>query len=418
MIHVVGLGLGNSETLSHDALQAIQSAALIIGSQRQISCVQSLLNNDQEQRYYPHPFASLSAQLSTYLDTYPTNSLCLLASGDPLFYGISDFLLRHFTAKKLTFYSNTSSIQIAFARIKKPWQQATVISLHGRPLHNLIPHLANNPLIALLTDKNSHPQAIAELLSQHGCHKAKLWICEALGSSNETISSFMAKELINNPKKFHPLHITIIETTVAHCTLPSFAGFQDELFMTDTNQSGKGMISKREVRLAALSLLQPQANDIAWDIGAGCGTIAVEWAYWNQQGTIYAVEHHAKRLICLKKNKKKFGTNNLQIIADKAPQGLDNLPKPNAIFIGGTAGKLSEIMDYCWNSLLGEGCLVINCVTESCKVELQQWLLQQNIANNALEWTDIAVSKGDQLAGQLLMRPRLPVRLLKIVKMR
>jgi precorrin-6Y C5,15-methyltransferase (decarboxylating) len=413
---VVGLGLGNSETLGNDALQAIETASLIIGSQRQLSCVQSLLNSDQEQCNYPSPFADLNAQLTTYCATHPKNSLCLLASGDPLFYGISDFLLRHFRADQLTFYSNTSSIQTAFARIKKPWQQAKVISLHGRPLSHLIPYLANNPLIALLTDKHSHPQAIADLLCRHGGNEAKLWICEALGSKDEKSSTFIAKELINHPQNFHPLHITIIETQSAHCTLPSFAGFQDNLFITDTDQAGKGMISKREVRLVALSLLQPKANDIAWDIGAGCGTIAVEWAYWNQQGQIYAVEHHAKRLICLEKNKQKFGVSNLHIIADKAPHGLSNLPRPNAIFIGGTAGKLSAIMDDCWDSLLVDGCLVINCVTENCKIDLQQWLQQQNIANKALEWTEIAVSKGDQLAGQLLMRPRLPVRLLKIVK--
>jgi len=416
LIHVVGLGLGNSETLSNDALHAIHNAALIIGSQRQLACVQSLVNNDQERSTYPSPFADLSAQLSTYLANNPTNEICLLASGDPLFYGISDFLLRHFFADQLTFYSNTSSIQAAFARIKKPWQQAKVISLHGRPLSNLIPHLANNPLIALLTDQHSHPQAIANLLCKHGCDQSKLWICAAFGSEDEKISTFIAKALANHSQNFHPLHITIIETKIAQCTLPSFAGFQDELFITDSDQAGKGMISKREVRLVALSLLQPQAHDIAWDIGAGCGTIAVEWAYWNQKGTIYAVEHHAKRLICLEKNKQKFGVHNLHIIADKAPQGLDKLPQPNAIFIGGTAGKLSAIMDYCWDSLLAGGCLVINCVTENCKLELQQWLQQQNIANNALEWTELAVSKGDQLAGQLLMRPRLSVRLLKIVK--
>ncbi|MCK5918531.1 MAG: precorrin-6y C5,15-methyltransferase (decarboxylating) subunit CbiE [Cocleimonas sp.] len=416
MIHVVGLGLGHRETLSNNALHAIHNAALIIGSQRQLSCVLSLLNDVQEQRNYPSPFVGLSTQLSTYLATYPTNKICLLASGDPLFYGISDFLLRHFSTNLLTFYSNTSSIQTAFARIKKPWQQAKTISLHGRPLSNLIPHLANNPLVALLTDKHSHPQAIANLLCTYGYDEAKLWVCETLGSKDEKVSLFIAKELANSTQHFHPLHITIVETKVAHCTLPSFAGFQDELFITDTDQAGRGMISKREVRLTALSLLQPKANDIAWDIGAGCGTIAVEWAYWNQQGTLYAVEHHTKRLACLKKNKQKFGVNNLQIIADKAPDGLNDLPQPNAIFIGGTAGKLSAIMDTCWSSLLTGGCLVINCVTENCKADLQHWLQQQDIADEMLEWTEIAVSKGGQLAGQLLMRPRLPVRLLKIVK--
>jgi precorrin-6Y C5,15-methyltransferase (decarboxylating) len=416
LIYIIGLGLANSTNLSDNALRALYNASLIIGSQRQLSCLQSLLNNHQEQRNYPRPFADLNRQLCSYLHANPEKEICLLASGDPLFYGLGDFLLRYFSANQLVFYTNISSIQTAFARIKKPWQRAKIISLHGRPLSNLIPYLANNSLIALLTDQHSHPQAVADLLCEYSCHKARLWICEALGTDNEKVSTFSASELARHYQNFHPLHIIIIEIEIADCILPSFPGFADELFISDTHKAGKGMITKREVRLAALSLLQPQVHDIAWDIGAGCGTIAVEWAYWNQQSTIYAIEYHAKRLVCLEKNKHKFGVNNLQIIADKAPQGLNNLPPANAIFIGGTAGELAAIMDYCWNSLLIGGRIVINCVTENCKADLQQWLQQQNIAHNALEWTEIAVSKGNQLAGQLVMRPRLPVRLLKIVK--
>jgi precorrin-6Y C5,15-methyltransferase (decarboxylating) len=416
LIHVVGLGLGCIATLSKDAQDAIRNAIVVIGSQRQLSLLDAILAPDQQVQCYPSPFAQLSSQLTTYVKQHPQHNVCLLASGDPLFYGLSDFLLRHFESDQLTFYTNTSSIQTAFALIKKPWQQAKIMSLHGRPLSNLISYLANHPLIALLTDKESHPQAVANLLCQHGCQQSTLWICEALGTKQQKISTTTAKQLATNTQAFHPLHITIININSTHCSLPSFPGFEDTLFITDTQIAGKGMISKREVRLAALSLLQPKANQIAWDIGAGCGTVAVEWAYWNQQGSLYAVEHHAKRLICLEKNKHKFGVNNLHIVNDKAPQGLDNLPQPNAIFIGGSAGKLNLILDVCWTRLITGGCLVINCVTEPCKIELQQWLQRQNIADNALEWTEIAISKGDQLAGQLLMRPRLPVRLLKIVK--
>lgn len=416
MIHVVGLGLGKTETLGRDALQAIKTSSLIIGSQRQLSCIHSLLADHQQQLHYPSPLASISTQLSAYILKNRQHDICLLASGDPLFYGISDLLLRHFSVDQLSFYSNTSSIQTAFSRLKKPWQQAQVISLHGRPLTNLIPYLAKHSLMAVLTDKHSHPQAIAKILCDKGCENAKVSVCEALGTKEEKISHFIADALTINTQTFHALNITIIETKTPPCHLPSFPGFDDKLFITDSNEAGKGMITKREVRLASLSLLQPKAKDIAWDIGAGCGTIAVEWAYWNQQGLIYAIEHHRKRLSCLAQNKQKFGVNNLQIIADKAPSGLESLPPPNAIFIGGTAGNLATIMDYCWESLIDEGCIVINCVTENCIIDLQLWLKARNIPNDVLDWTEVAVSKGEELAGQLLMRPRLPVRLLKISK--
>ncbi len=413
---MVGLGLGNIETLEMDALQAIKISSLIIGSQRQLCCVKNLLNQSQQQLNYPRPFTSISGMLLAYIAENPQHEICLLASGDPLFYGISDFLLRHFSVDQLSFYSNISSIQTAFSRIKKPWQQAKVISLHGRPLTNLIPYLANHCLIAVLTDQYSHPQAIANILCQYGCENATVSVCEALGTKEEKISLFVAKILVKSSQAFHALHITIIEIQNTSGCLPSFPSFDDKLFISDSKEVGKGMMSKQEIRLASLSLLQPKAKDIAWDIGAGCGTIAVEWAYWNQQGVIYAIEYHPKRLNCLRKNKQKFGVNNLHIIADKAPAALEPLPRPNAIFIGGTAGKLATILDYCWEKLVGSGCIVINCVTENCKADLQYWLRAQDIPNNALDWTEIAVSKGGQLADQLLMRPRLPVRLLKISK--
>ncbi len=416
MIAVVGLGLGDNQTLSNNAQQAINKATVVMGSKRQLLLVENLLNPKQLRLPYPRPLSNLKKQLLNYLLENPNNNICLLASGDPLFYGISDFLLRHFSVQQLHFYSNISSIQVAFARIKKSWQNAKVISLHGRPITNLIPYLANQSLIAVLTDQYSHPQAIAKILCEYGYTGAKLSICEALGTENERIVSVIAHHLLSSTEKFHPLHITIIELENSHCNLPSFPGFDDKLFITDSKEAGKGMISKREIRLMALSLLAPKPYQIAWDIGAGCGSIAIEWAYWNQQGKIYAIEHHPKRLDCLKKNKRKFGVNNLQIIRNKAPAGLENLPQPHAIFIGGTAGKLTSIMDYCWEKLTATGCLVINCVTEDCKTELQYWLQQQNINNNKINWTEIAISKGEQLAGQLLMRPRLPVRLLKIIK--
>lgn len=416
MIYVIGLGVGDIHSLSLEAAQAIRQSSVIIASARQIECVTALLQEQQKIINYPSPFATLADDLTELTQQNLEDDVCVLASGDPLFYGVGDFLLRYFPADQITFYSNISSIQLAFARIKKPWQQAKVISLHGRPLRSLIPHLANQQLYALLTDKHSQPQQIAELLCENGCENADIWVCESLATANEKVTSFKAKALVDSPLVFHPLHVTIVETISTKCRLPRFVGFDDEQFFTDTGEVAKGMISKKEVRLVALSLLQPQANDIAWDIGAGCGTIAVEWAYWNQQGSIYAIEYHQKRLHCLAQNKHKFGVTNVHIIADKAPQCLASLPKPNAIFIGGTAGHLKAIMDDCWKALLSNGCLVINCVTENCKSELQQWLNQQDINEAALEWTEISVSKGGQLAGQLLMRPRLPVRLLKITK--
>lgn len=419
MIHIVGLGIGDTESLSDGALLALSQSSVVIGSKRQLACVYDTLVEAQEQLHYPSPFRELVGLLEN--KHKENDNICLLASGDPLFYGVSDLLLRHFSVDQLAFYSNVSSVQAAFSRIKKSWQSAKMISLHGRPLSNLIPYLKDNQRYGLLTDKHSHPQAVAALLCEYGCENAQLWICENLGDDYlgdeyERILSFSAKELAQSDREFHPLHVTIIETEKTSCNLPSFPGFDDHLFFTDTGEAAKGMMTKREIRLAALSLLQPAAGEVGWDVGAGCGTVAVEWAYWNQQSKVYAIEHHKKRLLCLSQNKHKFGVNNLTIVEGNAPAVLNSLERPNAVFIGGTGGEMAAIMNLCWHELESRGRLVVNCVTENCKLVLQQWLSQQQVANSAVEWLDISVSKGAQLAGQLLMRPRLPVRLLKITK--
>ena len=414
MIHVVGLGIGDTESLSDEAILALSQSMLVIGSQRQLSCVHELMVEEQEKLHYPSPFSDLVGMLEDKLKS--NDIICVLASGDPLFYGISDLLLRHFSEDQLSFHSNVSSVQTAFSRIKKSWQDAKVISLHGRPLTNLIPHLQDNQRYALLTDKHSSPQAIAALLCDYGCENAEMWICANLGDDYEAISNFSAKDLAQSQQEFHPLHVTIVETKDTACNLPSFPGFDDQLFFTDTGEAGKGMMTKRDIRVAALSLLQAKPNDVVWDVGAGCGTVAVEQAYWNQKGVVYAIEHHEKRLHCIEQNKQKFGVNNLKVIEGNAPGVLKGLEVPNAIFVGGTGGEMLAIMDFCWQQLAVRGRLVVNCVTETCKSQLQQWLERQSISADAIEWTDISISKGSQLAGQLLMRPRLAVRLLKITK--
>jgi precorrin-6Y C5,15-methyltransferase (decarboxylating) len=249
-----------------------------------------------------------------------------------------------------------------------------------------------------------------------------------LGYEDQKIKAFSVDELTNdsaNTLHFDPLHVTIIKVSGESKYLPSFPGIADQHFITD-NETGRGLITKREVRLAILSLLQPAPNDIAWDIGAGCGGVAVEWALWNQLGTVHAIEHHPQRFDCLAQNQQRFGVvDNLTLVQGRAPEVLSELPAANKIFIGGSDGELPVLLASLWETLPIGGVIVASAVMETSRCQLIQFAgqiedskdkPQTDTQSGEVETLQIAVSRGGQLAGQLLYRPSLTVTLFKFTK--
>ncbi len=422
-IYIIGLGVAeeNNQTyLSTAAQQALQNSSIVIGSERQQQLIAHYLRPEQALLDYPSPFS----ELKRLLQQHSQRQITVLASGDPLFYGIGTWISQHFQPNQYYFYPNISSIQVAFARIKQAWQTATIISLHGRALVSLRPQLRNRGWYALLTDQYSQPQQIAAELIQQGFGQSKLWICAALGTEEESVQAFDCQSLSQTTQTFHPLHVTLVYTQGKAYYLPSFAGIEDRHFETG-RLAGKGMITKKQIRLAALSLLQTEHNDIAWDVGAGCGGMAVEWAYWHLHSQLYAIESHPERLNYLEINRQKFGVvKNLQIVTGIAPQALDSLPNPDKVFIGGSNGAMLDILAYCWHSLNTAGCIVISCVTEESQYEVRQFIngINKNAVKNGLdpqtmmqvEQLSLAVSHAEDLANKTIMRPQLAVQLIKI----
>ena len=166
------------------------------------------------------------------------------------------------------------------------------------------------------------------------------------------------------------------------------------------------------MRLTILSLLAPRANEVGWDVGAGCGGVSVEWARWNPLGSVYAIECHPERLEYLGINRERFGVvSNLHIVPEHAPAALANLPNPHAVFIGGSSGSLCEMLDAVWERLKPGGRLVASAVTEDGRVELHSFA-----GDRSAEWTELSIARGERLAGQRVMRPYLPVLLMKLEK--
>lgn len=402
-IHVVGMGM-EIGALGPAARVALDQAELVIGASAHLAAFPELT---AEKCPYPSPMSGLWDLLRTHAG----RRIALLASGDPLFFGISQTLLRHLPPEHLVFHPNVSSVQAAFARLGRPWQSAQFVSLHGRPLASLRAVLHGHRLYALLTDRDSAPPAIARILVETGFGASDLWVAEELGAANERFRHFRAVELADADTEFSPLNVVILETRGPGGVLPEFPGIPDAWFSTGA-EPGKGLLSKREARLTILSLLAPRAGEIGWDVGAGCGGVAVEWARWNPYGEVHAVEVHPERLEHLGVNRERFGVvANLHIVPGHAPEVLAGLPGPHAAFIGGSSGSLREMLDTVWARLRPGGRLVASAVTEDSRVELHTF-----VGDRAAEWTELSIARGERLAGQRVMRPYLPVLLLKLEK--
>ena len=407
-ITVIGLGICQPPLLNAKALSALGSCDCIMGSPRQLESMAHAQVVANQSRTQP---ASLCLPKLKHIahEIKGFDHVVILASGDPLLFGIGKYLQSEFGGQ-VTCISGVSSLQGACELTGLSLQDAQLVSLHGRPLNHLKRHLQPHRTLLILTDQNSHPQAIAEVLVAANLGLSKIHVCERLGYEDQNQQQFIAQDLATTSTPFASLHVTVVHTLGIGQVMPNFPGIEDAHFVTD-GESGKGLLTKREVRLNILSLLQPAPQDIAWDIGAGCGGVTIEWALWNPLGQVYAIEHHDQRIACLEANKEAFGVSaNLSVIQGRAPDCLKELPFPDKVFIGGSGGELSRIVQLAWQRLKPGGRLAASAVTEPSKAALRQFSL--HIEQQPTDYLQVAISRHDTIAGQDLLRPALPVTLM------
>ena len=407
-ITVLGLGICQPPLLNQRALSALLACDCVMGSPRQLESIEPSVAQSSALARLPLPKLKHIAQ-----DIKGFEHVVILASGDPLLFGIGKYLQSTFgpeTGYEVACISGVSSLQGACELTGLSLQDAQLVSLHGRPLDQLNRHLQPHRNLLILTDKNSHPQAIACALVAANLPLSIMHVCQRLGYHDQHCQQFEAKALAQSTATFDPLHVTVVRTLGEGNLMPSFPGIPDAHFVTD-GESGKGLLTKREVRLNILSLLAPSPKDIAWDIGAGCGGVAIEWALWNPLGCVYGIEHHSQRLACLKANMEAFGVSaNLLISQGTAPHCLIELPHPNKVFIGGSGGNLSAILQLAWQRLKPGGRLVASAVTEQSKATLRDFTLL--IGQAPQDYLQVAISRHDTIAGQDILRPALPITLM------
>ncbi|WP_227803963.1 precorrin-6y C5,15-methyltransferase (decarboxylating) subunit CbiE [Marinomonas profundi] len=423
-IHVIGLGVNQVAHLDIAAQAVLASLSpqdIVLGAPRQHETIAHYAHQAQREdlpklKVLKDAFAQWQSQGAT--------QVVVLASGDPLYYGIGAWLMRTFSLDTLRFYPNVSSIQMACHRLGLSLQDVQVVSLHGRPLASLRRHLQSNKTLLLLTDQYSQPKQIAEECVRAGLDQSEITVCEALGYAQEKVRTFVAeafiKDVLETELAFDPLNVIALKTSQQISRYPSSVGIPDASFVTDKGD-GKGMITKREVRLAILSYMNIEQGDTVWDIGAGCGGVSVEMAYWHPRSQIIAIEHHPDRLACLTANQDRFGViQNLSIVAGRAPDALVDLlaqnkgqnTLPNKVFIGGSDGELTALMTQVWDLLPIGGSLMVSAVTEETKYHVMQFAQQRDAEQDADEQSlQVSIAKGERLAGQRLFRPSLPVTL-------
>ncbi len=413
---MVSLGCGEKALLSESALADLMKADLIYGSEHHFHEIADV-KSAARKVVFPTPLSALRE----LLDANQSARIAVLGSGDALFYGIGNWLGQWIAKDKLRFHPNISSIQSCFHALGLPWQQVEVVSLHGRSLDTLRRHIRHRHSIAVFTDRDCGPVAIAAELERQGYGQSVIRVCEAMGSPEQRIRQFSASELAGPgldqaDEGFHALNVCIIDQRrdrdVAGPMLPAFPGIPDPHFSTGA-KAGYGMISKRETRLTILSLMSPENGEIAWDIGAGCGSVSVEWARWNRPGRIYAIERSAARVDHIVTNSGRFGTGlNLIPIHGCAPASCEALPDPDCIFIGGSGGpgKLPELLDYAWQRLKPSGKLVASAVTGQSVAALTSFFDDKP----AREWITLTVGK--TLPGSVTARALKPVTVAKCIK--
>jgi precorrin-6B C5,15-methyltransferase / cobalt-precorrin-6B C5,C15-methyltransferase len=347
-IYLIGAGIEGWEGFGAKALEVIDKAEVLIGHQRHLAIFPDFPGEKQE-------LEDLSAMLDFLKTT--DKRVVVLGSGDPNFFGVARFLLRNLPKERIEIFPNVTSIQYAFARIKEPWDDAIFVSVHGRGLKGAIDRIVAAEKAAVLTDSTNTPAMIARELIARGAEGYEAWLCEDMGLPSEKFTRTDVRGLAE--LEAAPLNILIlIKAWEPNLTHYPVIGIDDEEFA-----AVKKLITKQEVRAVTLGKLKIQDDLVMWDIGAGSGSVSIEASNLMPNGKIFALERNPQYLAFLRDNLKKFVARNVMLIETFAPEGLDDLPDPDRVFIGGSGGMLEEIIDAVDRRLKADGVIVLNAVT-------------------------------------------------------
>jgi precorrin-6Y C5,15-methyltransferase (decarboxylating) len=384
MLYIIGLGIEGISSLSQRALKIIENSSLLVGGKRHLN---SFPDFKGKKSIITSNLDGIAGIIKDHLSSVtPDPQIVVLATGDPNFFGIADFLTKRFHKDEIEVIPNVTTMQEAFARIKESWNNARFLSVHGRDrdIGDVVNEISKYEKIGIFTDNKNTPQKVVKALLDAGIKDYKAYVCENLGTEKEAVTGGTLQQI--SKKRFSPLNVLVLirdeGTRKHHLGIPD-SGFSHP----------RGMITKEEVRVISLSKLRLGEGSILWDIGAGCGSLSIEAAHIARDGRVFAIEKKKSRIVHIKKNKKRFASANLEIIHKDAINGLDNLPDPDAIFIGGGGEYITRILEICSERIRRGGRIVINAVTLETLARVTEFFKKSGWAMETIS-VNIAKTKG------------------------
>lgn len=362
-LSVIGVGEDGLAGLSPIARALVDQAKVIVGGERHLAMLPA--TDSRERLVWSTPIAASLQQI----EQRRGQAVCVLASGDPMCYGIGVTLLRQTPITEITLIPAPSAFSLACARLGWALTEVETLSLCGRDAALLHAVLYPGAKLLILSADGSTPAVVAKRLTQAGFGQSQITVLERMGGPQERIIEGIAAD-------WHRQDLSELNTIAVACrsdaktpTFSRLAGLPDAAYHHD------GQLTKQEVRAITLAALAPQPGQLLWDVGAGCGSIAIEWMRSHPRCRAIAIEREPARLRLITDNAAALGTPNLQIIPASAPEALQNLPTPDAIFVGGGL-TTDALFSTCWQALRPGGRLVANAVTVESEQKLLEWRSQ------------------------------------------
>jgi precorrin-6Y C5,15-methyltransferase (decarboxylating) len=388
---IIGIGEDGPAGLGEEARRLIAAALVVFGGARHHALMAEIIRG--ECLVWESPFDRSIEQIVAHRGT----PVVVLASGDPFLYGVGATLSRSVKSAEMRCLPAPSSFSLAASRLGWSLQDTTSVSLHGRPLDLIRPHLHNGRRIIALTSDAHTPVQLASLLTSSGFGSSQLHVLEALGGARERVRSCLADSY--DLSDIDPLNVCAIDVVAGQGArvLAFTPGLDDALYEHD------GQITKREIRALTLSALAPRHGELLWDIGAGSGSVGIEWMLCDPSLRSIAIEQSAERAGRIARNATAFGVPGLAIVEGVAPLVLQALAEPDAIFIGG-GGSENGVLEAAIAALKTGGRLVANAVT----LEMDARLL---VAHTELggSLTRIDIARAAPIGDMTGWRPAMPV---------
>ncbi|MBF2018002.1 MAG: precorrin-6y C5,15-methyltransferase (decarboxylating) subunit CbiE [Rivularia sp. T60_A2020_040] len=397
-LSVVGIGEDGLPGLSQVAAKLVERADVLVGGSRHLSMLPE--NDTRKKIIWSSPIVISVEEIIQRRG----QSVCILASGDPMCFGIGVTLTRRIPITEITIIPAPSAFSLACSRLGWALQEIETLSLAARPISVLHPIIYPGARLLILSEGRNTPQIVAETLVDRGFSRSKITVLEYMGGQRENIVEGIAEQWTNT-------QVASLNTIAVECVadadilqLPRIAGLPDVAYHHD------GQLTKREIRAITLAALAPIPGQMLWDIGAGCGSISVEWMRTHSRCWAIAIEQNESRLNYIADNAASLGTPNLRIIHGKAPAVLQGLEPPDAVFIGGGA-TVEGLFDTCWQALRMGGRLVANAVTVESEQKLIEW---HNQVGGSL--SRIAIQRAQPIGKFLGWKPMVPVTQWVVVK--